>query len=60
MKIITKFKDGTTFISEVGENSPLVGDFLALLEEGKDNNANVNLNGQVRKFEELYSVEIVL
>jgi hypothetical protein len=64
MKIVTKFKDGTTLETLIEDSSSFFGEgnLIELLKKGKENNAEININnGELKKkYEDLHSVEIVL
>jgi hypothetical protein len=66
MKLLFKFKDGLIVEQELKSSSEVLGegDFLRLILESKEQNRDIsieaeNLNLQ-RKYQDLYSVEIVL
>lgn len=62
MKLVLKFKDGMNAQVDLGDDFTIegTGNFFELIRQGKENNGDIEFNDINRKYDDLYSLEIIL
>lgn len=62
MQQVIKLRNGLIYTTDIGNDFSNIGNpnILQLIQNGKDNDADVNINDQHFKWHDVYSIEFIL